>query len=36
VFDPQQNRPTAVNMPVREADMETSKNDHGAVALLGR
>jgi hypothetical protein len=26
VFDPQQNRPTTVNMPVREADMETSKS----------
>src|SRR6202165_6077880 len=26
VFDPQQNRPTMVNMPVREADMETSKS----------
>jgi len=25
VFDPQQNRPTTVNMTVREADMETSK-----------
>jgi hypothetical protein len=26
VFDPQQNRPTTVNMPVREAGMETSKS----------
>jgi hypothetical protein len=26
VFDPQQNRPTTVNMPTREADMETSKS----------